>query len=226
MTLSHMREEKLHSYQNWIFDWSGTLVDDLAMVLDATNHVLGVYGKPLLTKKEFQARFRLPYTGFYEEVLPDVPLSELEDHFRAGFASSAASGVESPLLPHAQDFLKFLSQRGVRMFILSSMDARAFDEHAKDLGVKHYFEACYAGVLDKREQIHRVLEEHHLAVDKTVFLGDMTHDVETAQHGGIGSIALLTGYQSREQLLSVTPDYLIKDLSELRQILDTTPTSQ
>ena len=219
-------KEKIHSYQNWIFDWSGTLVDDLTMVLDATNYVLQVYDKPALTRQEFRERFRLPYTGFYEEVLPGVPLAELEDHFRAGFAHSAASGVISPLLPYAQDFLQFLSNRGVRMFILSSMDAQAFDEHAVELGVNHYFEACYAGVLDKREQIHQMLEQHDLAVDKTVFLGDMTHDVETAQHGGIASVALLTGYQSREQLLSVQPDYLAQDLSELRQMLEENPPSQ
>ena len=212
-------KKKIHSYENWIFDWSGTLVDDLTMVLDATNHVLEVYDKPLLTRQEFKEKFRLPYIGFYEEILPGVPLEELEDHFRAGFASSAAAGVSSPLLPHAQDFLEFLSTRGVRMFILSSMDAQAFDGHAVDLGVDHYFEAAYAGVLDKRDQIHLILEKHDLSVEKTVFLGDMTHDIETARHGGIASIGLLTGYQNEQQLLSVNPDYLAQDLAEIRAML-------
>lgn len=214
-------KEKLNDYKNWIFDWSGTLVDDLTMVLDATNHVLQVYEKPLLTRQEFKERFRLPYTGFYEEMLPGVPLDEVEDHFRAGFANSATSGVISPLLPHAEDFLEFLGTRGARMFILSSMDAQAFDGHAEELGVDHYFEACYAGVLDKREQIHVILKKHDLASENTVFLGDMTHDIETAQHGGIASVALLTGYQSREQLLAVFPDYLVHDLAQLKEMLST-----
>jgi len=194
------------------------------MVLDATNHVLSIYDKPIMTRDEFREKFRLPYTGFYEEMLPDVPMLELEDHFRAGFAKSAASGVISPLLPHARDFLKFLHGRGVRMFILSSMDAQAFDEHAIDLGVYHHFEATYAGVIDKRDKIHEMLGKHNLSAKKTVFLGDMTHDVETARHGGIASIALLTGYQSEQQLLSVSPDYLAQDLAEIRDILEQPPT--
>ncbi|BDS08094.1 putative phosphatase [Oceaniferula spumae] len=217
-------KDKIHHYENWIFDWSGTLVDDLAMVLDATNHVLEVYGKPSMTRDDFKQQFRLPYIGFYEEILPNVPLPELEDHFRTGFANSAAAGVISPMLPYAFEFLEFLHKRNVRMFILSSMDAQAFDSHAVELGVDHFFEATYAGVLDKRERIHLMLESHQLEADKTVFLGDMTHDIETARHGGVGSIALLTGYQNEQQLLSVDPDYLARDLAELRSMLETPPT--
>ena len=213
----------MYNYQNWIFDWSGTLVDDLTMVLDATNYVLKFYDKPILTRQEFKERFRLPYIGFYEEVLPGIPLVELEDHFRAGFAQSAASGVTSPLLPYALDFLEFLRKRGIRMFILSSMDAQAFEEHAIELSVDHYFEASYAGILDKREQIHQLLEKHELSASETVFVGDMTHDVETAKHGGVASIALLTGYQSEQQLLSVEPDYLMTNLAEVREILENKP---
>lgn len=218
-----MVESRIHQYENWIFDWSGTLVDDLAMVLDATNHVLSHYGKESIDREYFKQEFRLPYAGFYEEILPGVPLDELEDHFRVGFANSADSGVNSPLLPFALEFLQCLHGRNKRMFILSSMDASAFTEHAKDLGVNHYFEAAYAGVLDKREQIHSILDQHKLDRESTVFLGDMCHDIETARHGEVSSIALLTGYQSKEQLSKVNPDLLVENLSEIQTMLERSP---
>ena len=215
-----MVASRIHEYENWIFDWSGTLVDDLAMVLDATNHVLRHYGKDEISREEFKQRFRLPYAGFYDEILPGVPLDELEDHFRVGFARSAESGVVSPLLPYAKEFLKVLAGRGKRMFILSSMDAEAFVDHAKELEVDHYFEAVYAGVLDKRAQIHQLLKNHALEAENTVFLGDMCHDVETARHGSVSSIALLTGYQSEEQLQQADPDWLVRDLLEIQAQLE------
>jgi len=89
-------------FRNLIFDWSGTLVDDLPPVLDATNHVLSVYGLPVMDREEFRRRFRLPYRSFYEEMLPGVPLEELEVHFRRAFADS-----KSPVtvLPHAREKL-------------------------------------------------------------------------------------------------------------------------
>lgn len=215
-----MDKERIPHYENWIFDWSGTLVDDLAMVLDATNHVLRHYGQGEIGREDFRKRFRLPYAGFYEEVLPGVPLDELEGHFRVGFADSEASGVNAPLLPFAVDFLQCLRVREKRMFILSSMDALAFDRHARELGVNHFFEATYAGVLDKREQIHLMIERHELDAASTVFLGDMCHDIETARHGGIASIALLTGYQSADQLSRADPDLVADDLSEIHQIVE------
>ena len=138
-----MVKDRLHHYENWIFDWSGTLVDDLAMVLDATNHVLRTYGKNEIGREDFRMSFRLPYAGYYEEILPGVPMEELEDHFREGFARSEASGVTSPLLPYALDFLEKLQSKNKRIFILSSMDAGAFDRHALELGIDHFFEAPF-----------------------------------------------------------------------------------
>lgn len=214
-----MVHTNIHRYENWIFDWSGTLVDDLTMVLDATNHVLGQYTRPRLSRDEFREHFRLPYSGFYQELLPGVPLDELEGHFRKGFADSEASGVTTPLLPHAVDFLQHLSNANRRMFILSSMDAPSFERHSRELNVDHFFEATYAGVLDKREQIHLMLATHGLDPAETVFLGDMQHDIDTARHGGVASIALLTGYQSAGQLEKSSPDLLAKDLSEVKSLL-------
>ena len=220
-----MVKDRLHHYENWIFDWSGTLVDDLAMVLDATNHVLRTYGKNEIGREDFRMSFRLPYAGYYEEILPGVPMEELEDHFREGFARSEASGVTSPLLPYALDFLEKLQSKNKRIFILSSMDAGAFDRHALELGIDHFFEATYAGILDKRNQSHLMLEKHELDALNTVFLGDMCHDVETAKHGGIASIALLTGYQNAEQLGASSPDLLVEDLSVIHPLLEA-PTQQ
>ena len=210
--------QTIHRYDNWIFDWSGTLVDDLSMVLAATTHVFSQYGLAEMSREEFRSRFRLPYSGFYKELLPEVPLDELENHFRKGFADSEASGVSTPLLPHAVDLLAHLIDSNKRLFILSSMDAPSFERHSRELEVDHFFEAAYAGVLDKRDQIHRMMDVHQLDPLRTVFLGDMQHDIETARHG-VASIALLTGYQSAEQLQSSSPDLLARDLSEVKSLL-------
>jgi FolB domain-containing protein len=54
---------------------------------------------------------------------------------------------------------------------------------------------------------------------ETAFVGDMTHDIETARHGGIASIAVLTGYQHSEVLAAVRPDLTVPDLGVLRELL-------
>ncbi|MGE9266581.1 MAG: HAD family hydrolase [Verrucomicrobiales bacterium] len=205
------------SYRNFIFDWSGTLVNDFPPTLDATNVVLGRYGVAEMSEEVFRARFRLPYTEFYEEVLPGVAMAELEEHFRVAFRASR-HGVG--LLSGAREMLEWLRGRGGRLFVLSSMDEGVFLEQARDLQVREFFEDIHAGVIDKRERIGRILEENGLLAAETCFVGDMVHDVETARFGGVASVAVLTGYDSRERLSSVRPDLMMTDLAAFRSWLE------
>lgn len=204
-------------FRNLIFDWSGTLVDDMAPVIEATNIVLGKYGIAPYDREGFRRNFRLPYREFYAEMLPGVALEELESHFRPAF-----DGAESlvTVLPHAREKLEWAKARGLRMFVLTSMDANAFGRQLEEFGMKEFFEETYAGVLDKREVIEKILETHHLIKDETAFVGDMTHDVETAKHGGISSIAVLTGYHHAEVLAGVRPDITVPDLGVLVKMFD------
>lgn len=204
-------------FKNLIFDWSGTLVDDMGPVIEATNVVLEKYGIAPYDREGFRRSFRLPYREFYEEILPGVALDELEAHFRPAF-DGALSLVT--VLPHAREKLEWARRRGLRMFVLTSMDAVAFSRQLEQFGMKDFFEATYAGVMDKRELIAHILESHGLLKEETAFVGDMTHDIETARHGGISSIAVLTGYHHAEVLAGVRPDITVPDLGVLVKLFD------
>ena len=204
-------------FRNLIFDWSGTLVDDLPPVLDATNRVLEVYGKPPLDRDEFRDRFRLPYREFYDEVLPGVPLEELEDHFRAAFSASTSPVT---VLPHTRDKLEWCRRHGIRSFVLTSMDADAFTEQLWEFGLGDYFEATYSGVLDKRERILEILETHALNPAETAFVGDMVHDVDTARHAQVTSVAVLSGYTRAEPLAASSPDITVNDIKGLQKLME------
>jgi phosphoglycolate phosphatase-like HAD superfamily hydrolase/8-oxo-dGTP pyrophosphatase MutT (NUDIX family) len=204
-------------FRNLIFDWSGTLVDDLGPVIEATNAVLAPYGVPAFDREAFRRAFRLPYREFYEEWLPGVPLDELEARFRPAFDAAVAPVT---VLPHALEKLDWCRALGIRTFVCTSMDAVAFARQLADFGLEGHFEATYAGVLDKREVIHQILETHRLDPAETAFIGDMTHDIETARHGGVASIAVLTGYQDAEVLATVRPDVTVPDLGVLRGLME------
>jgi 8-oxo-dGTP pyrophosphatase MutT (NUDIX family) len=100
------------------------------------------------------------------------------------------------------------------------MDTLAFERQMDEFGLRGYFEATYSGVQDKREIIHEILATHQLIPAETAFVGDMTHDVETARHGGVSSIAVLTGYNHAEILAAVRPDLTVPDLGVLRTLFD------
>jgi phosphoglycolate phosphatase len=202
--------------RNLLLDWSGTLVDDLPPVIGATNFVLEKHGRPPLSREEFRRQFRLPFTEFYEEYLPDIPLHELDAAFHGRFVEIQDDVTP---LPGLYEFLDFCRANGRRLFLLSSMKREHYEVQSAKLGLAHYFEHPYVGVLDKRAKIGEILDRHGLARDETAFVGDMIHDVETARHGGVMSIAVLTGYDSIEKLTPSKPDVVVSSLDALRKLL-------
>ncbi len=70
------------------------------------------------------------------------------------------------------------------------------------------------------KKIHAILVENNLKPDETLFIGDMEHDIETAHHGGIHSCAVLTGYNTLDQLRAAKPDLIVEHLGELRRVLE------
>ena len=203
--------------RNIIFDWSGTLVDDLPAVWKATNVVLVQAGRPEMSLEEFRAEFSLPFTNFYNRHTPHVPLPQLEDWFHNHYREIQDSVVE---LPYAREFLEFCRAHGVRTFVLSTIHHDHFLIQSRVTGFDAFLDRPYTGVVDKRKKIHQILAENRLVPDETLFIGDMQHDIETAHHGGIHSCAVLTGYNTLEQLREMQPDIIVEHLGELRRILE------
>jgi phosphoglycolate phosphatase-like HAD superfamily hydrolase/ADP-ribose pyrophosphatase YjhB (NUDIX family) len=203
--------------RNIIFDWSGTLVDDLPAVLKASNFVLTQSGKPAMSLDEFRAEFALPFTKFYDRHTPHVPMAQLEEWFHAEFRRSQDSVVE---LPHARAFLEFCRAKKIRTFLLSTVHADHFKSQCRGNGFDAFIDRPYTDVWDKREKIHEILRENNLRPDETLFIGDMEHDIATAKHGGIHSCAVLTGYNTLAQLREAEPDLIVEHLSELRAVLE------
>ena len=170
-----------------------------------------------MTRPEFQARFRLPYTEFFREVLPgEVSVEEMQASYLKHFPQSHDDVV---LLPHAAEFIRYGAATGRRMVVLSSAPLAHVEAQAKNLGIRDAFEILRCGVVDKRDEIHRLLEELDMRPDETAFIGDMRHDIEAGKAAGAISIGTCTGYESAATLLTAEPDMLVRDLSRLPHLL-------
>lgn len=202
--------------RNIIFDWCGTLVDDLPAVWRATNVVLRKAGVPELSLEEYRAEFELPFQRFYDRFTPGVPLTQLEAWYHPAFHAEQHSIKE---LPHARAFLEFCRAQGVRCFVLSSIHHEHFARHRELTSLAPLLDRAYVDVRDKCAAIHDVLAENQLDPRETAFIGDMQHDIQAARHGGVHSVAVLTGFNRLPQLRAAQPDLIVEHLGELREIL-------
>jgi phosphoglycolate phosphatase-like HAD superfamily hydrolase/ADP-ribose pyrophosphatase YjhB (NUDIX family) len=203
--------------RNIIFDWSGTLVDDLPAVWEATNEVFRRSGVAELTLDQFRAEFSLPFTHFYHRFVPRTSPDQIEAWFHERF-EQVCDRVQ-PLL-HSRKFLENCRENKLRCFILTSVNKKYFPRQAKNTGLAGFFEAVFSGVVDKREQIRVLLDTHKLIESETLFIGDMQHDIEAARSGGVHSCAVLTGYNRLDQLRQSGPDVIVEHLRELWQLLE------
>lgn len=200
--------------RNVIFDWSGTLVDDLPAVWLATNHVFARVGLREMGLEEFRREFCLPFENFYKRHAKEIPLERLEECYHEIFPQLQDS-IEP--LPHSREFLEDCRARGFRLFLLSSIHSLHYPKQAERTGFGGYFERAYIQVMDKRGKIAELLAENSLDPKVTMFIGDMPHDVETAKHGQVWSCAVLTGFTPKEQLAASQPDLLVEHLGELSE---------
>jgi len=203
--------------RNLIFDWSGTLVDDLQAVWQATNALFRRAGVPEMSLEEFRARFALPFTGFYARWVPNLPLARLESWFHEEFRRYEQLVKE---LPHARDFLQFCRDRGVRTFLLSTLHPDHFAEETAVNGFDRYLDHPYLGVWDKRTRIQELLATHGAEPRETLFVGDMQHDIEAGRQGGVHTCAVLTGYNRLDQLRAAGPELIVEHLGELQHRLE------
>lgn len=203
--------------RNFIFDWSGTLVDDLPAVLAATNFVLKHAGREEISRETFRAEFCLPFKHFYDRFIPDFPRDQLELIFHQHFRTLQQTIVP---LPYAREFLEGCRRRQARCFVLTAVPEEHWRKQAIAWGVEQYFEHAYTGILDKREVVRDLLSNHGVQPEETLYLGDMQHDMDTAREGGVHSCAVLTGYNSVEQLRQSEPELIVEHLGELMEYLD------
>ena len=199
--------------RNLILDWSGTLVDDLTQVMEATNNVLVGFGKAPLTRDQFREEFCLPVHAYYDRVLPGADWKRIEQLYWE---------KKRPLrntifwLPHAVDFLEFCRAQKMPTFILSTISEESFEIHTKRMPILDYVTHAYVGVPDKVKRLPEILRERNLDARETLFIGDMAHDIDAGRAAGVRTCGVLTGYNTLRQLREAKPDIIVEHLAELK----------
>lgn len=192
------------------------MVDDLPPVWRTTNHVLQRCGQPPLSLEQFRREFCLPVARFYAPRVPHVSQAELERWFLAEYANWRH---EITVLPHTRAFLEWCRARGWPVYIASTVDPATYESQTARFGWAEYITRAYIGIANKAEKIHQILGENGLDGRQTLFVGDMEHDIEAGQAGGVRTCAVLSGYNHADKLRAMRPDLVCADLGELQAIL-------
>lgn len=199
--------------KNIIFDWSGTLSNDLPCVYGATMNVFKKLGLKTLSMEEYREKFFLPYMNFYRK-FTNLSKKELDKMF---LEEIIKIGEPKPF-SESRGVLEFLNRKNFKMAILSSYFQEKLESEVKNYGFQKFFTDINGGIHNKIKAIKKVMEKNDFAFSETAYVGDMTHDIDAGKAADALTVAVCWGYQSREKLSAKNPDFLIDNFKEIKTI--------
>ena len=189
--------------RHFLFDWNGTLQDDLRAAVAGTNAILADQGKPPIGADRYREVFSFPARGCYEALGIDVEHHDwgaLCDRFFAVFSSDPSVR----LFPGAADALRALRRAGATLSIVSSSEENELERALARHGVRDLFGAVSghadAAAGSKVDRARALFSSLGLAPDAACMVGDTGHDKEVADALGCRCVLVASGYESRARL--------------------------
>jgi len=190
-------------YNLIIWDWNGTLIDDLQISIDAVNDMMDVRGLPRITKEQYHSYIDTPIINFYRHVLSpnELNIDKIVPEFNRFYFERIK---QAKLMAGAVDALEYYKSKGIKQVILSSTSNDFLQRDTTYFGISHYFaEMCGADdlhVTGKCERGVKMIAKLGLQPAQCLLIGDTLHDVETADKCGCDCILIANGHQSFEDL--------------------------
>lgn len=195
------------SYDTLIWDWNGTLLDDIALVIDIVNEILRDHHLQTMSVQRYKELFDFPVEQFYQRAGMDLT--------RVDFASIGACFHQSfeqqmsrvGLFPQAADALAAVRAMGVHQYLLSSTEHETLVRTVAGFELTDAFDDV-RGISDrlargKTEAGTELIESHGIDASHALMIGDTRHDWEVARACGMDCVLLSTGYQSYARLVSL-----------------------
>lgn len=210
----------LREIKGIIWDWNGTLLNDMQLCVKTMNEMLGKRSLPLMNLTSYKNVFSFPVKDYYQKIGFDFEMEPFEIP-ALEFIEKYNKQVSNCLL-HQDAFkvLDYFWSAGIRQFMLSAMQQNVLDDCLKHYQIDHFFE--HVSGLDnhfaasKTTNGHRLIAELNLEVSELIIIGDTIHDFEVATELGCQCVLIANGHQSKAVLESTG----ILVIDELNQLLD------
>lgn len=217
----HTLDGGKHPYSHIIWDWNGTLLNDVSWCIAQINHMLEDRNLPLLESvSAYQQVFGFPVQEYYQKLGFDFTREPFEDLSLEYMDLYHGPGNHFALYPAAPAVLKTIAQSGIRQVILSASKKEHLFSQLHPFAIQEYFEEVL-GLSDiyAASKVH-VGQEYIRRVQprKALLVGDTLHDKEVADALSADCVLIAAGHQSRQRL-AATGVPVLESISELPNFL-------
>lgn len=205
-----------------IFDWDGTLMDSIGLIVESM-HVAGEAHGFTTTDQAVKDIIGLSLMHGIEILYPQA-----SDTQKLAIQQSYAdyyipNSHRTPFFMPIDEMLLTLKQQDKQLAVATGKKRKGLDRVLEASASRHYFTitrcADESGSKPDPQMLRDILDYTKQSISQAVFIGDSIYDIQMANHLGMTSIAVNYGTASSSELAAEQPTYQVDTPQELVALL-------
>ncbi len=206
-------------YTHIIWDWNGTLLNDISASLASVNDMLALRGKPPMNIDYYRECISVPIIGFYEKAfdMENEDYNLIIKQYNEGYLRHLD---ECKLTDGVVEVIDYFEKQGSKQAVISSSNNNQLIQNVTKYGIFDRFDAVlgaedfYAGSKIERAENYLKNSGENCRV---LVIGDIFHDAEMAEKLGADCVLLTSGHENRERLYGAKATVI----SDVRELIET-----
>ena len=205
------------------FDWDGTLFDSTALIVRSIQNACRDVGTRVPSDEQAAYVIGLGLRDALLHAAPDFPperYAELGARYRHHYF---ASQHELVLFQGTLAMLHELKARNHLLAVATGKSRRGLDEALATADLKGLFDATRTADETASKphplMLHELMAELGIAPERTLMIGDTTHDLQMAVNAGVAGVGVSYGAHEHETFDAFAPRFVAHSTAELHRWL-------
>ena len=220
MSSSSLRPRR---YDLIVFDWDGTLFDSTALIVRAIQAACRDLGAPVPSDEAAAHVIGLGLQDALQHAVPDLPVDlypELGRRYRQHYF---ASHDQVTLFAGVPALLAGLRERNHWLAVATGKNRHGLNEALRISALGGLFDATRTADETRSkphpQMLQELMREFGTDPERTLMIGDTTHDLQLAANAGTDAVAVAYGAHPPEQLGDLRPLTIAHSVPELQDWL-------
>ncbi|HSC63157.1 MAG TPA: HAD-IA family hydrolase [Caldimonas sp.] len=207
-----------------VFDWDGTLFDSTRLIARCIQAACADLGAAVPSDRDASYVIGLGLADALRHAAPDVPSEryrELAERYRHHYLSRQDEIV---LFDGTLEMLLALKARNHWLAVATGKTRRGLDQALGSSALAGLFDATRTADETRGKpdslMLVELMRELGAATERTLMVGDTTHDLQLAANAGCASVAVSFGAHGPDEFASHRPLHVARSTAELARWLD------
>jgi len=212
------------NYKHIIWDWNGTLFNDVELCAGIMNLLLTQESLPNISIQKYKEIFTFPVIEYYRIAGHTFEKNSFEVLGRQFMEEYEVRKNNCGLFSGVKELLAELQSKNISQHLLSAYEQNSLNKILKFFNIDNYFQFVvgldniYAGGKSHLAKGLAMKIRSNGTTGNILLIGDTIHDYEVAKEIDADCILLSHGHQDKERLLKLGVP-VANDFSELNNIL-------